>query len=82
MIKIALFDTKPYDRQSFDNLNNGEFKITYFESRLMEDTASLANGFDVVVPFVNDDLSKATLERIKALLLILYPDILSHHGMI
>lgn len=65
MIKIALFDTKPYDKDSFDKLNEGQFQITYFESRLMQATASLAGGFDVVVPFVNDDLSKSTLTKIK-----------------
>ena len=34
MKKIAFFDTKPYDRESFDRLNNGRYEIKYFETRL------------------------------------------------
>ena len=34
MKKIAFFDTKPYDKESFDRLNNGRYEIRYFETRL------------------------------------------------
>ena len=34
MKKIAFLDTKPYDRESFDRLNNGRYEIRYFETRL------------------------------------------------
>ena len=34
MKKIAFFDTKPYDKESFDKLNNGRYDIRYFETRL------------------------------------------------
>ena len=31
---IAFFDTKPYDRESFDRANAGRYDIRYFETRL------------------------------------------------
>lgn len=34
MKKLAFFDTKPYDRESFDRLNAGRYDIRYFETRL------------------------------------------------
>jgi len=62
MIKIAFFDTKPYDRLSFSAVNKAfGFDIAYHEARLMPDTARIAQGADVVCAFVNDDLSAATL---------------------
>ena len=34
MKKVAFFDTKPYDKESFDRQNNGRYDIRYFETRL------------------------------------------------
>ncbi len=65
-IKIAFFDAKEYDRSSFINSNsNGEFKIKFYETRLSEDTCPLAEGFDVVCVFVNDDVNKAVIDKLK-----------------
>lgn len=64
-MKIAFFDTKNYDKASFDkfNLQNGiEFK--YFETKLNEDTVELANGFDAVCVFVNDTVSAKVIDRL------------------
>lgn len=62
MIKIAFFDTKPYDKKSFNPLNDKfGFKIKYFDNKLNEDTASLAKGYDVVCVFVNDDINENTI---------------------
>ena len=49
MMKIAFFDTKPYDKPSFDKFgaeNGVTFK--YFETKLNEDTVDLARGCDGV----------------------------------
>ncbi|MEA3369369.1 MAG: 2-hydroxyacid dehydrogenase [Candidatus Ratteibacteria bacterium] len=60
--KIAFFDTKPYDRKSFDEINkNFEFDITYFEAHLNQKTAELAYNFDAVCIFVNDALNKEVI---------------------
>ena len=48
-IRIAFFDAKDYDRDSFIKANNkNEYDITYFETRLSEDTVRLADGYDAV----------------------------------
>lgn len=57
-IKIAMFDSKPYDREYFERINANEkkfnFDIHYFAPHLTEDTAQLTKGFDAVCVFVND----------------------------
>ena len=66
-LKIAFFDTKPYDRLSFDHANQAfGYQLHYFESRLNADSAGLAAGCDVVCAFVNDDLGRATIRKLIA----------------
>lgn len=62
MEKIAFFDTKPYDREWFDKINNGRYKIEYFEGRLRPESVRLAEGCSVVCAFVNDDVGERTTE--------------------
>ncbi|MGN1423596.1 MAG: 2-hydroxyacid dehydrogenase [Oscillospiraceae bacterium] len=62
MEKIAFFDTKPYDREWFDKINNGRYEIRYFEGRLRPENAKLAEGCEVVCAFVNDDVGERTIE--------------------
>ena len=64
-MKIAFFDTKPYDRPSFDRFG-GEagLDIKYFEAKLGEDTVSLARGFDAVCVFVNDTVNSAVIDSL------------------
>ena len=66
-MKIAMFDTKPYDMDSFEALKPEGMKIKYFETRLTEDTVSLAKGYDAVIVFVNDDVNKTVLEALYSL---------------
>ncbi len=67
-VSIALFDSKPYDKDFFDLANaSGEFDIRYYPVRLGPDTLSLARGAQVVCAFVNDDLSAPVLEGLSAL---------------
>lgn len=66
MKRIAMFDTKPYDKNWFDRMNEGRYKIHYFESKLNEDTVSLTKGYDVVCAFVNDDIDAYVVEQMAA----------------
>ena len=64
-MKIAFFDTKPYDKASFEKFSseyNVEFK--YFETKLNEDTVELAKGFDGVCVFVNDTVNAAVIDHL------------------
>ena len=64
-LKIAFFDAKDYDKQSFVEANqNEEFEIKYLETRLSEETYKLAEGSDVVCVFVNDDINASVIDRL------------------
>ena len=64
-MKIAFFDAKPYDKPSFDKYGKAsgvEFK--YFETKLNEDTAELAAGYDGVCVFVNDTVNATVIDKL------------------
>lgn len=66
-MRIAVYSTKPYDREFFEKANaDGRHELTFFESRLNIYSSKIAEGFPVVCTFVNDDLSKNVLERLFA----------------
>ena len=62
-MKIAFFDTKPYDKTAFDAYaEKNDVRIKYFETKLTEDTAPLASGFDCVCVFVNDTVNAEVID--------------------
>lgn len=65
-VKIALFDTHPYDREYF-TLANKQFghELTFFEPRMTTLTAPLAKGFPCICCFVNDRLDEPTLRILR-----------------
>ena len=67
-LKIAFFDAKDYDKQSFIESNSdGGFEITFLETRLTSDTVKLAEGNDVVCVFVNDDINRDVIDKLQEL---------------
>ena len=65
MIKVAFFDTKAYDKPSFEHygeIHDVEFR--FLETKLNEDTVELAKGCDAVCVFVNDDVNAAVIEKL------------------
>ena len=67
-MKIAFFDTKNYDIDSFaPYLKEKNIEVKYFEPKLNIDTVELANGYDGVCVFVNDDLNKDVINRLYGL---------------
>lgn len=67
-MKIAFFDTKPYDIPSFEKYGS-EHGITFkfYETKLNEDTVELVQGFDGVCAFVNDTVNAAVIDRLSQL---------------
>ncbi len=66
-MKVAIFSTKPYDRQFLLAANQavGEpHELVFFEPRLTAVTATLAAGFPAVCAFINDRLDRETLVAI------------------
>ncbi|MFW5871735.1 MAG: 2-hydroxyacid dehydrogenase [bacterium] len=67
-VNIAFFDTKPYDRRIFEQLNeNFGFNIKYFDFRLNNDTAKLVKGNQIACCFVNDDINENVINTFKEL---------------
>jgi D-lactate dehydrogenase len=63
-MKVAVFSTKPYDKEALRHYDVPELDLQYFEVPLNIATAHYAQGFDAVSGFVNDDLGEATLEML------------------
>jgi len=64
-MKFAFFDAKPYDRVGFDRYAcEYDIEFKYYDSRLCEDTVTLAAGCDGVVVFVNDVLNRAVIDAL------------------
>lgn len=64
-MKLAFFDTKPYDKLGFDAcIQDTDLEIKYFETKLNEDTVSLADGYDAVCVFVNDTVNAAVVDKL------------------
>ena len=64
-MKIAVFDTKAYDRPGFEAMGEKTgITFKFFESKLNEDTVELAKGFDGVCIFVNDTANAAVIDRL------------------
>lgn len=66
-MRVAVFSTKSYDEQfltaAAERLGH---EPTFFEARLLAETAALAAGFPGVCAFVNDLLDAGVLERLAA----------------
>ncbi len=65
MIRVAFFDTKEYDRNSFIQYEKpGEMEFKFLDTKLTKDTAELAKGFDVVCVFVNDTVNNEVIDKL------------------
>ena len=63
MITTAVFDTKPYDRESLQQASaNDGIKWHFLDFRLTQDTAAAAKNVRAVCVFVNDQLDLPFLE--------------------
>jgi len=64
-MKVAVFSTKPYDRQFLEAANVAHaHELHFYEPRLTIDTAPLAAGYPAICAFVNDQLDAQVLERL------------------
>jgi D-lactate dehydrogenase len=67
-MKIAIFDSRAYDRASFEAANvaaGSGHALTFFEPRLTKETAALAAGHAAVCSFVNDRLDEPALRVLR-----------------
>ena len=74
-MRIAFFSTKPYDRIWFEPMaKDYGYEIHFIELPFSEETMFLANGYDAVCIFVNDQVNGRMIDylsenKVKALLL-------------
>ena len=65
MINVALFDAKAYDKPSFEHYGAmHDMAFRYLETKLNEDTVTLAKGCDAVCVFVNDTVNAAVIDKL------------------
>lgn len=70
VLHVAFFGTKDYDRLFFSELSKDKGEgtynvdITYFNSRLTNETVHLAEGYEAICIFVNDDASRNVIEAL------------------
>lgn len=65
MKTVAFFDTKSYDRESFQKYENDDLNFRFFENKLNEDTVSMAACCDAVCVFVNDNINRKVIEKLE-----------------
>ncbi len=65
-LKVAMFDAKSYDIESFQQRNQGRFAIHPIQASLTADTATAAQGCKVVCIFVNDACDASIVSRLAA----------------
>jgi D-lactate dehydrogenase len=65
-MKIALFNTRSYDREFFEAENNKSFNfdIEYYEASLNPHTVRLAEGHEAVCVFVNDQVTAKVIKKL------------------
>ncbi len=67
-MKYAFFDTKSYDKPSFEAYaERAGIKFKYYEAKLDVDTVDLAKGCDGVCIFVNDTANREVIDRLSEL---------------
>lgn len=62
MFRIAFYDTKSYDRRTFEQNEAAPITWQFHDFRLSSETALTAKGATAVCVFVNDKLDRACLE--------------------
>jgi D-lactate dehydrogenase len=65
MMKVAFFDTKPYDKPSFEHYGKEhDIQFKFLETKLTPDTVELAKGSDAVCVFVNDTVNAEVIDKL------------------
>lgn len=64
-MKVAVYDTHAYDKESFTKENeNYKYQVDFYDFRLTENTVLTAQGYDVVCVFVNDVVDEAVITKL------------------
>lgn len=62
-VRIAFFDTKSYDRESFQGeMGGSDWEFYFYKERLTENSVALTKDKDVVCVFVNDECNARVID--------------------
>lgn len=61
-MKIIFFSCKKYEEPYLEKANINSYELTFIRESLSKNTAALAEGYDVISIFANDDASSEVLE--------------------
>lgn len=64
-MKALVYSTRAFDRKAMEEANGGRHQLEFVEASLRGVTAALAEGFEAVVIFSQDDASAPVLERLR-----------------
>ena len=65
MIRVAFYDSKAYDKPSFEHYGSlHDVQFRFLETKLNEDTVELAKDCDAVCVFVNDSVSAVVINKL------------------
>ena len=64
-MKVAVFSTKPYDKNYFVKYNKGhKHELEFFDTNLNIQTTNLTKGYEAVCVFVNDKLNARVIKKL------------------
>lgn len=63
-MKVLIYDTKRYDREGLDAANAGRHQLDFIEAPLNGQTVALAQGYQAISIFVNDDASAPVMVKL------------------
>ena len=64
-MKVAVFSTKPYDKQYFEKYNQSfQHELEFFDTSLNAQTTNLTRDFEAVIVFVNDHLNEEVIQKL------------------
>ncbi len=67
-MRVAVYSSRPHDERYLSRANQAAgHELVFLEARLRPETVKLADGFDAVCAFVNDDLGAPVLEALNDL---------------
>jgi D-lactate dehydrogenase len=64
-MKVAFYSAKEYDKETF-GAHSDKHEFLFLKNHLREETAGLAEGYEAVCVFVNDELNRPVLKQLYA----------------
>ena len=64
-MKVAIYSTHKFEKDYLVKANNGKHELLFLEVQLSLVTTGMAEGFEAVSIFVNDDASQNVLEKLR-----------------